>query len=68
MKPKHTRLRSLLASFLAVAMLFSLMPTAFAGQENSYHDPAEHWQEALNRTNELDANSVVTIETFTCCE
>ena len=68
MKPKHPRLRSLLASFLAVAMLFSLMPTAFAGQENSYHDPAEHWQEALNRTNELDANSVVTIETFTCCE
>ena len=34
MKPKHTRLRSLLASFLAVAVLFSLMPTAFAGQED----------------------------------
>ena len=67
MKPKHTRLRSLLASLLAVAMLFSLMPTAFAGQEDGYHDPAEHWQEALNRTNELDANSVVTIETFHCC-
>ena len=67
MKPKHTRLRSLLASFLAVAVLFSLMPTAFAGQEDGYHDPAEHWQEALNRTNELDANSVVTIETFHCC-
>ena len=32
-----------------------------------YHDPAEHWQEALNRTNELDANSVVTRETFNCC-
>ncbi len=67
MKPKHTRLRSLLAGCLALAMLFSLMPTAFAGQEDSYHDPAEHWQEALNRTNELDANSVVTIETFNCC-
>ena len=67
MKPKHTRLRSLLASILAVAMLASLMPTAFAGQEDGYHDPAEHWQEALNRTNELDANSVVTIETFHCC-
>ena len=42
MKPKHTRLRSLLASILAVAMLASLMPTAFAGQEDGYHDPAEH--------------------------
>ena len=68
MKTYHRQRRSLLAAFLAVVMLFSLMPTAFAGQEDGYHDPAEHWQEALNRTNELDANSVVTIETFNCCE
>ena len=67
MKTKHTWFRSLLAGCLAVVMLISLMPTAFAGQEDGYHDPAEHWQEALNRTNELDANSVVTIETFHCC-
>ena len=67
MKTYHRRCHSLLAAFLAVVMLFSLMPTAFAGQEDGYHDPAEHWQEALNRTNELDANSVVTIETFHCC-
>ncbi|WP_294475922.1 S-layer homology domain-containing protein [uncultured Intestinimonas sp.] len=67
MKPKHTRLRSLLASFLAVAMLASLMPTAFAAQQNnSYRDPAEHWKEANDRTNELDTNSVVTRETFAC--
>ncbi|GAB2043804.1 hypothetical protein AGATL06_03000 [Agathobaculum sp. TL06] len=67
MKTYHRQRRSLLAAFLAVVMLFSLMPTAFAAQEDNYHDPAEHWQEALNRTNELDANSVVTIETFNCC-
>ena len=67
MKTYHRQRRSLLAAFLAVVMLFSLMPTAFAAQEDNYHDPAEHWQEALNRTNELDANSVVTIETFHCC-
>ena len=47
--------------------MLSLVPSAFAAQQNSYHDPAEHWQEALNRTNELDANSVVTVETFNCC-
>ena len=67
MKTYHRQRRSLLAAFLAVVMLFSMMPTAFAAQEDNYHDPAEHWQEALNRTNELDANSVVTIETFNCC-
>ena len=48
--------------------MLSLVPTAFAGQQDSYHDPAEHWKEANNRTNELDANAVVTIETFTCGE
>ena len=66
-KTYHRQRRSLLAAFLAVVMLFSLMPSAFAAQEDNYHDSAEHWQEVLNRTNELDANSVVTIETFECC-
>lgn len=66
MKTYHRQRRSLLAAFLAVVMLFSLMPSAFAAQQNSYHDPAEHWQEANSRTNELDANAVITHETFSC--
>ena len=68
MKTNHRQRRSLLAAFLAVVMLFSLMPSAIAAQQNSYHDPAEHWQEANNRTNELDANAVITHETFQCRE
>lgn len=62
---KH--IRRGLAGLLAVVMLFSLAPAAFAAQENGYHDPAEHWLTASNRTNELDANAVVTHETFNCC-
>lgn len=34
-KTYHRRGRSLLAAFLAVVMLFSLMPTAFAAQEDN---------------------------------
>ena len=68
MKIYHRQRRSLAATCLAVVMLFSLLPTAFAGQENPYHDPAEHWMQANDRTNELDANAVVTVETFTCGE
>ena len=56
------------ALLLVVALVFSMLPTAFAAQQNSYHDPAEHWMQASGRTNELDANSVVTHETFTCHE
>ena len=67
MKPKKT-LKSVVALSLAVLTLFSALPTAFAAQQNSYHDPADHWQEANNRTNELDANATVTHETFTCGE
>ena len=57
-----------MALLLALVLCVGMMPSAFAAQEDNYHDPAEHWMEALNRTNELDANSVVTIETFNCCE
>ncbi|MDD3228217.1 MAG: S-layer homology domain-containing protein [Oscillospiraceae bacterium] len=60
--------RTVITALLAVVMLLSLMPSAFAAQENSYHDPAEHWLTANNRTNELDANATVTRETFTCGE
>ena len=67
MKNNHHSPRRLTALLLVVAVMLSLIPSAFAAQQNSYHDPAEHWQEALNRTNELDANSVVTVETFDCC-
>ena len=67
MKPKKT-LKSVVALSLAVLTLFSALPTAYAAQQNSYHDPADHWQEANNRTNELDANATVTHETFTCVE
>ena len=59
--------RRSIAMLLALLTLLSLFTTtAFAAQQNSYHDPAEHWLTASNRTNELDANAVVTHETFTC--
>ena len=60
--------RSALALLLAVVLCIGMVPTAFAAQENGYHDPADHWQEANNRTNELDVNAVVTHETFQCKE
>lgn len=56
-----------IAMLLAVLSVFSMMSIpAFAAQEDNYHDPAEHWLTANNRTNELDANAVVTHETFYC--
>ena len=61
---KH--IRSALALLLAVALCIGTMPGAFAAQQNSYHDPAENWQEANSRTNELDVNATVTHETFQC--
>lgn len=60
-----------IAMLLAVLSVFSMMSVpAFAAQEDNYHDPAEHWLSAMNRTNELDANAVVTHETGHCaiCE
>ena len=63
---KHAR--SALALMLAAALCVGMTPGAFAAQENSYHDPAEHWQEADNRTNELDVNATITHETFQCRE
>ena len=60
--------RRCLAGLLCVALICSLAPAAFAAQENSYHDPAEHWLTANNRTDELDANAVISQETFLCAE
>ena len=54
------------AMLMTLAVLSSSIPVAYAGQENSYHDPAEHWLKSSNRTEELDVNSVVTKETFLC--
>ena len=54
------------AMLLTLALCLGMIPTASAAQQNSYHDPAEHWQQASNRTNELDVNSIVTHETFYC--
>ena len=70
MKSKTSRhcLKRLSSLLLAVALCIGMMPGAFAAQENGYHDPAEHWQEANDRTNELDVNATVTHETFQCRE
>lgn len=56
------------ALILALVLCLGLATTAFAGQEDGYHDPAEHWMISNNRTVELDVNSTVTIETFNCAE
>ncbi len=47
MRIRYRYARSLLAGFLAVVLLFSLVPAASAAQQNSYHDPAENWKEAF---------------------
>ena len=60
--------KRLLSLLLALVLCLGLVPSAFAIQDNAYHDPAEHWITALDRTDELDANAVVTQETFYCAE
>ena len=47
MKSKTTRhgLKRMTALLLAVVLCVGMVPTAFAAQQNSYHDPAEHWME-----------------------
>ena len=68
MNQNHTISRRAVAMLLTLILCLGMAPSAFAAQQNSYHDPAEHWLTANNRTNELDANSVVTRETFQCGE
>lgn len=38
----HTFSRRALAMLLTLTLCLSLVPSAFAAQQNSYHDPAEH--------------------------
>lgn len=66
MKFCHRTSRRALALLLSLTLCVSMIPSAFAAQQNSYHDPAEHWLTSSNRTNELDANAVVTHEGFWC--
>lgn len=64
LKTGGKRMTALLLVLIAVVSLFS--GTALAAQVDEYHDPAEHWLTALNRTDELDVNATVTYETFYC--
>ena len=66
MNKRHIFPRRVTAMLLTLALCLGMIPTVSAAQQNSYHDPAEHWQQASNRTNELDVNSIVTHETFYC--
>lgn len=66
-KSVKTRGKRMTAMMLVLVLVVSLFSTtAFAAQEDNYHDPAEHWLTASNRTNELDVNAVLTHETFYC--
>ena len=66
MNKKYFFSHRVLAMLLTLTLCLSIIPTASAAQQNSYHDPVEHWQQASNRTNELDVNAIVTHETFYC--
>ena len=61
----------MLAMLLVVISVMGLIAVpAFAGQEDGYHDPAERWMNASNRTNELGVNATYTGYHWTksCCE
>lgn len=65
-KTKHGCRRMLAMLLVIVSVMSPFAVPAFAGQEDGYHDPAERWMSASNRTNELDVNATVTHETFHC--
>ena len=56
MNKKYFFYHRVLAMLLTLTLCLGMIPTASAAQQNSYHDPVEHWQQASNRTNELDVN------------
>lgn len=61
MKTKHFSMKSVISMLLAVVLIAGTLPVSvFAAQSNTYVDPADNWLKTNNRTNELDANAVVT--------
>ena len=66
MKNHHNH-RRVLSLLLALVLCLGMLPTAFAAQGVNYYDPADRWVTSSNRTNELDANAIVSRETFHCC-
>lgn len=65
---KKNKTKQIIAMLMALVVCISMVPTAFAAQEEPYHDPAEHWKTSNNRTVELDVNAHVSHETFYCAE
>lgn len=65
---KVCKYRRAFALLLTLALCLGMLPTAFAAQGVDYYDPAERWVTSSNRTNELDANAIVSRETFHCCD
>ncbi len=66
-KTTRGRISRAAALLLIMALMLSMFTfPAFAGQENGYHDPAEHWQSSGGRGDDLDANAVVTREVSNC--
>ena len=61
MNTKHFSMKSVISMLLAVVLIAGTVPVSvFAAQSNTYVDPADNWLKTNNRTNELDANAVVT--------
>ncbi len=61
MNTKHFSMKSVISMLLAVVLIAGTLPVSvFAAQSNTYVDPADNWLKTNNRTNELDANAVVT--------
>ena len=61
MNTKHFSMKSVISMLLAVILVAGTLPVSvFAAQSNIYVDPADNWLKTNNRTNELDANAVVT--------
>lgn len=62
---KKGRLFSLILTAAVIVTAMPALPVS-AVQDTEYRDPLDHWVDSVNRTNELDVNSVVTRETSHC--
>ena len=55
---KNNHCRKALAFILMLSVLLGMFPLpghkAYAAQQNSYHDPAEHWRAMLSSTIKID--------------